>query len=249
MIDGKEQLAGKTKLSLFRAPTDNDRNIINKWAKMNIWEGENLDVSFSKIYESKIENGEIVTSGSIAGISRVPILKYSTNIAVFADGRIEIKLSGDVREGAVYLPRLGFEFPLKGENKAFEYFGAGPYESYIDMNHASKIGLYESDADREYVEYVRPQEHGNHINTDMLKIGKLRFDSPGKFSFNVSNYSIEALYRANHTDELRKDGAVHLRIDYKVSGIGSNSCGPNLMEKYQLCEKKINFSFTISPVC
>ena len=244
-VKGEEQLAGRTKISLFRAPTDNDRNIIYKWANMNIWEGENLDVSFSKIYESKIENGEIVTNGSIAGISRVPVFRYTTVISVFADGRIDIRLSGDVRNGAVYLPRLGFEFPLNGKNKRFKYFGMGPYENYIDMHHASKIDLYESDADSEYVNYVRPQEHGNHIAVDMLKIGKLEFSSPEKFSFNVSNYSIEALYKANHTDELQKDGAVHLRIDYKVSGIGSNSCGPKLLEKYQLCEKKIDFSFSL----
>ncbi|MBO4468332.1 MAG: glycoside hydrolase family 2 [Clostridia bacterium] len=248
IVGGKEQLAEKTKLSLFRAPTDNDRNIINKWANMNIWEGENLDVSFSKIYDSRIENGDILTEGSIAGISRVPIFRYTTNISVFADGRIEVKLSGNVRKGAVYLPRLGFEFPLCKENKEFKYFGMGPFENYIDMHHASRIDLFSSDADREYVNYVRPQEHGNHIITDMLKIGKLEFSSPDKFSFNVSNYSIEALYKANHTDELQKDGKVHLRIDYKVSGIGSNSCGPKLLEKYQLCEKEINFSFTVRPL-
>ena len=248
VIGGKEQLAEKTGLSLFRAPTDNDRNIIYKWANMNIWEGENLDMSFSKIYESKIEDGIILTRGSIAGVSRVPILKYQTAITVFADGRIDIKLSGDVREGAVYLPRLGFEFPLSGENREFEYFGMGPFENYADMCHASWVDRFTSDADCEYVNYVRPQEHGNHTKTDMLKIGKLEFSSPDKFNFNVSNYSIESLYKANHTDELQKDGKVHLRIDYKVSGIGSNSCGPKLMEKYQLCEKKIDFSFTVKPI-
>ena len=66
------------------------------------------------------------------------------------------------------------------------------------------------------------------------------------FEFNVSNYSTDALYKANHTDELVSDGSVHLRIDYKVSGIGSGSCGPQLDEIYRLSEKEINFSFTIS---
>ena len=49
------------------------------------------------------------------------------------------------------------------------------------------------------------------------------------------------------TDELVADGKTHLRIDYKVSGIGSNSCGPELMEKYRLAERNITFGFTISP--
>ena len=53
------------------------------------------------------------------------------------------------------------------------------------------------------------------------------------------------LFRAEHTDELVKDGKTHLRIDYKVSGIGSNSCGPELEKQYRLDEKEIRFSFSI----
>ena len=81
----------------------------------------------------------------------------------------------------------------------------------------------------------------------MLKIGNLKFQTDDEFEFNVSKYSTATLYKAEHTDELKTDGKVHLRIDYKVSGIGSNSCGPKLMDKYQLKEKDIDFSFSIVP--
>ncbi|MBQ2884068.1 MAG: hypothetical protein IJE43_09915 [Alphaproteobacteria bacterium] len=53
------------------------------------------------------------------------------------------------------------------------------------------------------------------------------------------------LYKAEHTDELKTDEKVHLRIDYKVSGIGSNSCGPALDPKYQVNDKKIYFCFSV----
>ena len=49
-------------------------------------------------------------------------------------------------------------------------------------------------------------------------------------------------------DELQKDGLLHLRIDYRVSGIGSNSCGPALAEPYQLAEKDIFFAFSARPI-
>ena len=96
--------------------------------------------------------------------------------------------------------------------------------------------------------YVRPQEHGNHMDVKMLRIGKMEFFSNDAFEMNVSKYSTDSLYKAEHTDELVEDGKVHLRIDYKVSGIGSNSCGPALPEKYRLNEKQINFSFSIKPI-
>ena len=116
------------------------------------------------------------------------------------------------------------------------------------MHNWTPVGMYNSNADNEYVNYVRPQEHGNHAEVKMLKIGKLEFTSQEGMEINVSRYSTAALYKANHTDELVADGKTHLRIDYKVSGIGSNSCGPKLEEAYRLSEKQITFGFDIKPV-
>ena len=78
-----------------------------------------------------------------------------------------------------------------------------------------------------------------------LKIGNLKFETNDEFEFNVSKYSAAMLNKAEHTDELKTDGKVHLRIDYKVSGIGSNSCGPSLNTIYQLNDKKIYFCFSV----
>ena len=36
-------------------------------------------------------------------------------------------------------------------------------------------------------------------------------------------------------------------LDYKMSGVGSNSCGPVLLEKYQLKEEKFSFTFGLAP--
>ena len=247
VIDGEEQLSDRMKLSLFRAPTDNDRNVVVYWANTNVWQGENLDCAFSKVYDCGVSNGAITVTGSIAGVSRIPVFRYTLQITVSAKGKITFSLQGQVRQGAYYLPRLGFEMCLPGNAKPFSYFGMGPHENYCDMHHASQMGYYESTSEQEYVPYVRPQEHGNHIGVTYLKIGKMVVESETGLSCNVSDYSTETLYRAEHTDELEKDGATHLRIDYKVSGLGSNSCGPKLEEKYQLCEKEIAFSFAIRP--
>ena len=130
----------------------------------------------------------------------------------------------------------------------FTYYGNGPAESYRDMCHAGYVGLHESNADAEYIHYVRPQEHGNHTSVKMLRIGNLEFATDGEMEINVSRYSTAALLKAEHTDELVADGKTHLRIDYKVSGIGSNSCGPELEQEYRLAEKEIRFTFSIQPM-
>ena len=71
----------------------------------------------------------------------------------------------------------------------------------------------------------------------------LSFVAEEEFEFGVSKYTAEVLTEATHIDELVSNGKTNLRIDYKVSGIGSNSCGPELLEQYRLNEKKIHFSF------
>ena len=247
VVDGEEQLAKRPVLSAFRAPTDNDRDIRFRWQQLNEWQGENLDKSFTKVYDCRVEDDTIVLSGSLSGISRTPVVRYEQRVTISEHGRIDFELVGDVREDAIWLPRFGYEFTMDESANAFSYFGCGPVESYRDLRHAGAMGLYTSTAAQEYVNYVRPQEHGNHTDARMLRIGRLQFLADTEFEFNVSRYSTAALTRAEHTDELEADGDIHVRVDYKVSGIGSNSCGPRLEEKYRLDEKKIRFAFSVQP--
>lgn len=247
VVDGQEQLAGRPQLTACRAPTDNDRNIRFRWLQLDEWQGENLDKSFTKVYSCELADNTILLSGSLAGISRSPVLRYDLRISVAEDGEIRLALSGKVRQDAVWLPRLGYELELPGEVDHFRYYGNGPVESYRDMCHAGAIGLYESSPAAEYVPYVRPQEHGNHTAVQMLRIGKLEFHGEPEMEIQVSRYSTDALLAAEHTDELIADGKTHLRVDYKVSGLGSNSCGPELSPKYALAEKEIDFRFSVRP--
>lgn len=248
IVNGEEQLAQPVRLTVWRAPTDNDKNIKVFWGSYNIWQGENFDKLFSKVYSCTVADGCVQVDASLAGVSRKPFLRYTLQVKVNCDGVISVNLDGNVRENVVYLPRFGFEFTLPKKNMNFRYYGCGPLECYSDLRHGSTVGMYESTAEAEYVHYVRPQEHGNHVDVRMLEIGKMLFESDNAFSCNVSAFSTEAIDRAEHTDELVSDGKTHLRIDYKVSGIGSASCGPELLEKYRLSERNITFGFTISPI-
>ena len=246
LVHGREQLAGKPVLTAFRAPTDNDRDTRFMWQQLDEWRGENLDKSSVKVYDCQLEDGCIVVRGALSGISRAPLMRFIQKIAIHEDGKIDWQLLGDIRKDAFWLPRLGYEFSLPGETKNFAYYGNGPFESYRDLCHAGAIGLFESSSDQEYVHYVRPQEHGNHTAVRWLRIGDLEFTAEN-MEINVSNFSTAALTKAEHTDELVADGKTHLRIDCKVSGIGSNSCGPELEKPYRLAEKEIAFRFAIRP--
>lgn len=248
LINGKEQLLDSVKLTTWRAPTDNDRHIRQKWENTDNdnWAGENFNKLFSKVYECDLKDNKITVSGSLAGISRMPFFRYTAVYEIFENGRVAVTLNGNVRENCIWLPRLGYEFKLTNNTGKFSYFARGKGENYSDMYGDALIGWYESEAKDEYVNYIKPQEHGNHTDAKLLEMdGGIKFFGE-KFEFNVSEYDSQNLTEAGHIDKLKKNGAINVRIDFKVSGIGSNSCGPSLSEEYRLKEKEINFKFSIS---
>lgn len=228
------------KLSVWRAPTDND------WEIKSRWYDENYDKLYNKVLSVDIEENIITVSGMLAGVSRLAFFTYTAVYTFFADGRVDVALNGDFDKSRVFLPRLGFEFTT--EESSFKYFGYGPWESYIDMHHGSKMGMYESTAQDEYVNYIKPQEHGNHYNTKYLKLGGFEIIPKTGMNINISEYNAKELTQKAHNFELRKNGGVTVRLDYKVSGIGSGSIGPQLCEQYKMNDEKVCFEFSILPV-
>jgi len=248
IVNGEEQLAAPMALTCFRAPTDNDRVIRCFWADDGeAAASENWNHSFNKTYQVDVADNVITAHCSIAGVARMPAIRYVVSVKIFADGRAELTFDGTVREHVFYLPRLGFTFTLPQDHDAFSYYGKGPGENYSDMCHHAKVGHFSSTAKQEYVPYVFPQEHGNHTEVRHLQIGRLAFFGQDTFECAVSQYSAHDLYYAAHTDELPMPKNVYLRIDYRNSGIGSNSCGPELAKPYRIDEKEIHFAFRFAP--
>lgn len=224
-------------LSVWRAPTDNDQYIKSEWFV------ENYHKMHNKVYSTSVKGNVITVKAGLIPVSRLNVLRYTATYRFYGDGQVDVRVDGDFDTKRAFLPRLGFEFTVK-END-FAYFGYGPHESYVDMHHGSKMGMYESSTDKEYVNYIKPQEHGNHYNTKYLRIGKYEFVSENGFECNVSKYSAAELESKKHAFELVPDGFTHVRVDYKVSGIGSNSCGPGLNGKYRVNDEEISFAFSI----
>lgn len=242
---GEEQILKPMKLSVWRAPTDNEMWIANKVGRgEQTWFGENYDRIFNNVHETKVAGNKISVIGCIAGIGRVPFMQYVLQFEFYDDGSVQIGLQGKIRENCHWLQRLGFEFVTPKEKERFTYFGRGPMENYCDMKAHTTTKFFESTASKEYFPYIMPQEHGNHTECVILRQQDgLEFVADTQFEINVSNYTVAALARATHIDELESNGAVNIRIDYKSSGLGSNSNGPELLPQYQLSDKEIAFSF------
>ncbi len=247
-INGKDIISTPVLPSVWRAPTDNDIEIRKKWGHCDPISGENMDRIFHKLYDCTVSDNVITVNGSIAGISRRPFLRYEMKLTFFADGLVKTDLNCKVADDCIWLPRFGFDFVLPFDDESFTYYGMGPMENYIDLCHHCSKGLYKSSASAEYVPYVMPQDHGNHIKTNYLSLESgIEFYSNQGFTFQILPYSAAQLTQAKHTDELPHTGNSYLRIDYKASGVGSASCVVELDEKYRFKEKHFEFSFSMSP--
>ncbi|MDR2043990.1 MAG: DUF4981 domain-containing protein [Clostridium sp.] len=256
---GRELLAEGAKITAWRAPTDNDRHIKHRWGLFtdNI-SGWNINRLFHKRYRMEWEEREegsvaVQVTGSLSGVAREPFARYEACYTMDSYGYLTIEIDVKIHENCIWLPRFGFEFVLPEEMEQIEYFGKGPYENYSDMCHHVKTGKFHSTAAGEYVPYVMPQEHGNHTGVKYLKVREeqglaLEFYSEHGFECNVSHYDAEQLTEALHSHELERGKHTIVRVDYKVSGIGSHSCGPELMEKYRFSEKEFHFSFGVHAI-
>lgn len=149
------------------------------------------------------------------------------------------------------LPRFGVRLFLNRELINVCYYGMGPYESYCDKHRASAHGIYHTDIEELHEDYIRPQENGSHYDCDYVELRNERFGltavSPKPFSFNASWYTQEELERAAHNFELEPSDSVVLCLDYAQNGIGSNSCGPTVLEAYRFDDERFEFCFKLIP--
>lgn len=247
VLHGQEQINAPIALTVYRAPTDNDRHEREQWDllhNINNMARGNFDVLFRKVYDTRVEGNRIITTASLAGIGRKPFFRYTQELAFFTDGTVKMTVDGHKKEelADVFLPRFGFELVSPQENDGFTYYGMGPGESYCDMNRHAPVGLYHSTPQQEYVPYIRPQEHGNHYGVRYLRMDRgLTVVTDTAFECAVLGYGALALDDATHIDELHPDGHTHIRLDYKDSGIGSASCGPRMVPEFRLDEPNIHF--------
>ncbi|MBQ8108141.1 MAG: glycoside hydrolase family 2 [Ruminococcus sp.] len=234
-IGGENILDEPMRFNFFRAPTDNDTM---KWDWINLY----MKDYRVKVYSTEAEVREscvVIRAKTAYGRSIYrPFAKVEAEFIIDGEGRLRVnaEFEGDCEKLEVF-PRFGLRLFLKKSFENVRYFGYGPYESYCDKHQADRMGLFESRADEMYEPYLRPQENSSHWGTKFMELtgdkGKVRVSSQTGFSFNVSRYTQEELFEKAHRYELTKCQSVVLCADMAMSGVGSNSCGPVLKEKYR----------------
>ncbi len=248
------------RISLWRAPTDNDRYLKEEWLRAG------YDRVYTRAYDTewkRTEDGVEIRSrlGVLAdGLQRIMDIHVTWKIE--DQGSLQMRMEVERNMDFPELPRFGLRLMLPAEMDFLEYYGMGPMESYVDKHQASSHGIYHQTVAECHEDYIRPQENGSHYDCDYVWIQSRSADGTAEsgkwegmgmivsgenpFSFQASVFTEEELTKKAHNYELIPSGNTVLHLDYRQNGIGSASCGPRLLPEYRFEEERFTFSLRLT---
>ena len=246
---GREYLNHPMELNIWRAPTDNDMYIKSEWKKAH------YDKAYTRAYTTEVVQGKhgvkIVSHASVVAETVQKILDVMIAWKIDDIGRINADIAVTKDDEFPDLPRFGVRMFLDKKLTDARYFGMGPQESYCDKHQAASHGLYRADVGDLHEDYIRPQENGSHYDCEYVELNNSRYgivaSAEKAFSFNASYYTQEELEKKTHNYELTESDSVVFCVDYALNGIGSNSCGPVVLDQYRFDDVLFRFQFTLIP--
>ncbi|MFR2324430.1 MAG: glycoside hydrolase family 2 TIM barrel-domain containing protein [Roseburia intestinalis] len=246
---GREYLNHPMELNIWRAPTDNDMYIKSEWKKAH------YDKAYTRAYTTEVVQGKygvkITSHASVVAETVQKILDVTITWKIEAAGKIDADIAVTKDDEFPDLPRFGVRMFLDKKLSAARYFGMGPQESYCDKHQAASHGLYRADVGDLHEDYIRPQENGSHYDCEYVELNNSRYgivaSAEKAFSFNASYYTQEELEKKTHNYELTESDSVVFCVDYALNGIGSNSCGPVVLDQYRFDDVLFRFQFTLIP--
>ena len=230
-------------LSLWRAPTDNDR-----WGGIAArWQEQGLDALERKPVAAEREGaGTVVRSVYVTGAGAV--IRHEQVITPLRDGLL-IEETAVIPDTLADLPRVGTVLETVPGLDTLDWYGQGPGETYPDRRASDPVGHHRAPVDDLFTPYLRPQEsggrHGVHHLTLTGPAGSLavHLDAPRQVS--VTHYRATDLATATHHDALTPRPGCVLHLDAAHRGLGTASCGPDTLPAYLVGPGTYRWSWTL----
>lgn len=243
-------------LNLFRAPTDNDRQVDGDWQRKGL---HDMALEPGR-WNVRKEEGRVILQieNTYRGKSG---FDYRTNMeyTVSGDGSILVNSTIIPAIKGEIIPRVGYRMELPGGFERMRWYGCGPFENYPDRKDASYIGVYDDRVSEQWVNYVKSQEMGNHEEVRWISVTNP--EGAGFVFVAADRMSASALHvRAQdmvdpanlrklvHRYEVPAPKETVLCLDAAQRPLGNASCGPGPMQKYELRSQPVVFSFMMLPL-
>jgi beta-galactosidase len=241
-IDDHEALHDGPRLSLWRAPTDNDGikalggQELKPYGRWRSWGLHDLVIEPGRCTVRRVNGAVVVTSTHTLQDGRV---QHREVMTFGADGAItfdeDVRIAREIDD----LPRVGIELALAPGFEELEWFGRGPHENYPDRKRGAALGHWRSTVTDQYVPYVVPQEHGGHADTRWFALARaggptVRVDGGTPFQFSASHFTAADLTAAAHDVDLVPRAETVVHVDHLHRGLGTLSCGPDTLPQYRI---------------
>ncbi len=243
--------------NIYRAVLDNDTRFRDEWIEAGYDDYKCICTDFE--VELKKDKAEIEVEYKLKSKKTLlPLGKVELEYKVYGDGliKVEAKFAPVAKKRlSAHLPRFGLTLEMPAEFTNVEYYGMGPDENLCDLYAQSMVGIYETTVDEMYEPYIRPQDSGNRTQVRYLSVTddngagiKFAFDDD-YFCFNARPYTQKLLQNAKHREDLHSENTVVVNIDGFMRGTGTASCGPDVLEQFELDGSKgLEFGFYMMPV-
>jgi beta-galactosidase len=234
-------------LTLWRAPTDNDRigGMAERWAA---WGLPSLTRRLDGIERGPDELVVRATWTTSTGIA-VP---HETRFARDERGRIRVAERIVVPPELADLPRVGTVLALRAGHDRLTWFGTGQHETYPDRARGGRVGRWTSTVTAQLARYVRPQESGGHAGVRWITVGgdgvagvRIDLDRPRQVS--VLPVTAADLDAATHDVDLRSRAEAFVTIDSAHRGVGTASCGPDTLPQYLVAPGEHRWTWILGP--
>lgn len=238
-------------LNIWRAPTDNDKAMSMEWQRLRF---AHLCQRLSNLRIRRLNSQmlQIIIDARIGPATFDPYFDCCFCYSIYGSGDVLLHTHIKPLTSLPALPRIGFKLKLAAGFNQLRWYGRGPQESYIDRHQSALVGEYHGTIDEQFEPYIRPQETGNKHQTRWATIlnnqgSGLFFSGMPCIDFSAHHYLLENLTNARHRYELQQIAETMLYLDYRQRGIGNASCGPEVLEQYELLAKEIDFTVRLRP--
>ncbi|MBQ7399082.1 MAG: DUF4981 domain-containing protein [Clostridia bacterium] len=251
---GKNMLSKPISFNFWRAPTDNDKLMKHEWMLYGVHEFC-YDCRSCEIL-SKTQNEVVIKSEFAVAQKRLsPFARITLHMTFNSLGEILYEIKVNIEKPIAHIPRFGLEIVMPKGNERMRFFGKGPHDAYCDKQLSSYVSLFDTTVTDNFEHYIKPQENGAHMGTRFGFVGSeighgltfSRFDKDDTFYFNGMHYSKEDLTETSHDHELTAREETYVYVDFKMHGIGTNSCGHEPFEAYRFTEKDFSCAIVIKP--
>ncbi|MCQ1058457.1 beta-galactosidase [Photobacterium sp. DNB23_23_1] len=255
-VDAKPQFVSSPVDNFFRAPLDNDIGVSEvDFVDPNAWVCR-WDAAGIGKWNRECVNCQVNTLNHQVTVTSTFVYTFNGNVQAItawtytldSQGKAKVDVTINLADELPPMPRIGIELalPLQDEQQNIEWRGLGPFENYPDRLSGARFGHYTEAVTAMHTPYIFPTDSGLRCGCQSLTIGSLNIS--GDFQFSVSRYNQQQLTEAKHTNELKPEQQLFLRIDHQHMGVGGDdSWSPSVHEEFKLTDKQYAYSLTLEP--